>query len=272
MSVRKRARTSEPAPPVSQHQPLLSQAVSLTPRWRTLPPELLQLVTSYLLYSPSFPFVQLLCRLSAVCVDWRGMVYRTDGGAGRADLWAIDGTATVVNADEGCEVGVAGRSLPASILRSAMSSLRPLRSLLLDFGYRRTLHGVVEGLDGLRLYTRLTSLHMILSGVYSEQTTNSVRGQVQAALDAALNTIASRPTPLASLTLHCCTWRPDCADAVRPTADVLRRLCSSVQHLSLSWNELMRMMWGTDAPADSSLHRAWQAHSIRSLALPPDSY
>ena len=162
---------------------------------------------------------------------------------------------------------VAGRSFPVSALLFAVTSLRPVRALLLDFGYRRTLQGIAAGLEQLHLYTRLTALHLNFAGAYS-RTTAKVQTATQAALDSALDAIASRPTSLTSLAIHCFSWRPDRADIVRPTAAVLRRLCPSVQHLSLNVNELLLMAWGSDAPAVSSSDGVWMAQSVRSLVFP----
>ena len=273
MSARKRARTSRHAPPVSQHEPLAGQATPLTTRWHTLPPELMQLVTTYLLGSPpsTFSFIQLLCRLSAVCVDWHGMVYRTDSGAGRADLWAIAGTASVVKSLNGRKVSVAGRSFRVAVLPHALASLRHVRSLLLDFGGRRTLQGMAEGLDELQLYTRLVSLDLDLTSAYGNQPTKA-HGRAQEALNAALDAVTRHPTPIFSLAVRCLCGTPD-PDAVRPTAGALRRLFSSVQQLSLTASELMLMTRGTDSPGgSSSSDDAWIAQSVRSLVLPSRSY
>ena len=270
MSARKRARTTGPTPSVTQHQPPANQAVPLTARWHTVPPELLHYSSTFVLGSPSFPFVQLLCRLSAVCVDWHGMVYRTDGGAGRADFWA-GFTASVAKRQNGREVSVADKAFPVAVLPHALASLRAVRSLTLDFGQRRTLQGIAEGLNELQLYTRLTCLQIDLSGAYNGQSINVV-GKVQTALDAALDFLASRSTPLTSLALHCCNWRTDPANVVRPTTAVLQRLCPSVQHLSLTALELLLMAWGTYSPADLSSGSVWMAHSVQSLVFPPLSY
>ena len=265
MSARKRARTAGSAP----SRAALDQPTTQAAGWHAIPPELLQLATAYCLGTPAFPFVQLLCRFSAVCVTWHDMVCRADGGAGRADFWAMVGTGSVVRSYGGREVVVAGRSFPTAVLPSAVTSLRHVRSLLLDFAPRRTLQGIVTGLEPLQHYTRLTALHLDVTGVFCKKNPTRALRKTQKALDTALEAVASRPTPLTSFAVYCysapCTSPPK---FLRPTADVLRRLCSSVQQLSLTTNELMLMVWGSDQPADSSSEAVWKAQSVRSLVFP----
>ena len=163
---------------------------------------------------------------------------------------------------------IADRVCPIAVLPLALASLRHVRSLLLDFGNRRTLQGIAEGLKVLPRYTRLTALDLQLMGAFSREATQ-VQHRAQAALDAALNAVASRSTPLTSLVLHCCSspyWSS--SGVVRPTPNVLRRLCSTVQQLSLMAHELTLMAWDTDSPTVSSSDSVRQTQSVRSLVLP----
>ena len=267
MSARKRARTSESARSLT-HQPeqRVSSGTAPPSGWCTLPTELLHRATALLLgaSAASLPLdLQLLLRLSSVCGVWRGAVYSSST---HVDFWRCVTTVSVVRRDWGGEFAIAGQWLSSG--PAALSSLRNVHSLLLDFGQRRSLHDVPATIESLALFTRLVSVHIDLTAAFSLEAGTAVFRKAQAAVDAALAAIARRSNQLISLALHCyCgTKYGEPSDNVRPTFDVLRRLCSSsVQQLSLSAGDLTMLAWGDD-PSHTG---GWKAHNVRSFVVTP---
>ena len=73
-----------------------------------------------------------------------------------------------------------------------LSSLRPAHALLLHFGKRRTLQGLVECFEPLQRYTQLTALHLDLSSAHGFKADRLTLRKAQDALDAALVAVACR--------------------------------------------------------------------------------
>ena len=137
MAARKRARTSVfPGP--------FEQPLSITIGWRATSAELVSQAAAYLLRSSRSPSlvhnhhdVQLLLRLSSVCAAWRAAVYSSS--VRHVDFWSSIGTIAVARCQSGTDFVIVDRRCPVNATPAALSSLRPFHSLVLDFGYRRSL-------------------------------------------------------------------------------------------------------------------------------------
>ena len=163
----KRARTSEPAstPTRQPKQQRASQTTPLTHVWHTIPPELLQHVTSYLCASvtASHADIELLFRLSSVCAAWHRTV-NCESSMRRVCVWSCVGTATV--SFDQRKMAIAGRPILAPALPAALSSLRHLRSLLLRLSIRSDLERLEAAIGTLQTYRHLSGLHLDLTSAY----------------------------------------------------------------------------------------------------------
>ena len=196
--------------------------------------------------------IQLLCRLSTVCSEWHDLVYRDRGNSER-DFWSSFDTISIVPSEH--QFSIAGRVHSTRVVPAAVSSLRLVRSLLMRFGRELPLGGVVI-IERLVRYTRLVSLDLDLGQFVLASLGSQQHVDVQKALNAALAHFASGHKQLTALALHC-------LQHIHPAANILRHLCSSVKHLSLSANQLLLMAWA----ADPLFARVWKTHSVESYAI-----
>ena len=160
---------------------------------------------------------------------------------------------------------IADRECPVNATPAALSALRPLHSLVLDFGYRRSLQNIPVILKPLERYARLTALHISLTNAFSKQLGTPAHTKAQAVPNTALTAISDNNQSLTSLALLCSArsnLRLPC-DGVRPTHDALRSLCSFVRQLSLAPDDLVLLSWGDDARRS----RVWKTLSVRSFVI-----
>ena len=260
MSACKRARLQTQAFQAAQQ--CTSQTTALTPsNWHTVLPEILHHTATFLLYSTAASLlvdVQLLHRLCSVCNGWRSAVYN-ESGTRHVDFWSNIGQVSVIQSQPNAAFNVAGRLCPLLVVPSVLTSLRPVRALLIRCRKLPLSASTATVVSPLLHFSRLTALHLQLSNDVSGES-EIARKLAKRAIGAALAHIASR-CQLISLALHC----P--AD-MQPAVDVLRRLCSSARHLSLSADALQLMAWG-----DGASHlpdAAWKAQSVQSYVVPRD--
>ena len=229
--------------------------------WPSLLPELLQHTTTYLLCPSATALIvniQLLCRLASVCVEWRSLVYH-DSSSTYVEFWSCIGAVSVVrNPRVEQAFRVASRLCSVPALPDTLSSLRLIRDLSLHFGGGLSCNAAAPILQALQHYSRLTSLDICLASLVSSSRAVEAVDALTAALAAIGNDGHNR---LLSLSLHC-------SYSIRPKASALRRLCSTVLHLSLSANALPLMAWGTDRLGQ----RVWKTHSVQSFVLPTANY
>ena len=245
--------------------------------WHVVLPELLLQAASFLLRSSSVASlndIQLLWRLSAVCVDWHGMVYRDESSAGRVDFWARLGMVSVERCHWQHKTGerefeLLSKPYPARAVSEALGSLRHAHLLSVHFGHGRTLQNISPILTPLQHFSHLIYLDLDLRNAWSVKQGSRSLARAASALSNTLAAIASRNRSLTALRLDCAYLTPDYdlpGEVVQPSVDALRLICSSVKHLSMSAPELLLMVWGTNSIPESA--RAWQAQSVQSFALP----